>query len=62
MSRLVVLLLYSTCTTLYFACFAPLMFVRARREETALAAEFGEQWKEYCQRVPEFIPRWRKDG
>lgn len=56
------LLIYYTWTTVYIACFAPLMIVRARREETAIAMEFGEQWHEYCQRVPAFIPRWRKDG
>ncbi len=51
------LLIYSTWTTLLFACFAPLMTVRARREEVALAAEFGEQWQAYCKRVPAFLPR-----
>jgi len=51
------LLIYTTWTTVYFACFAPLMLVRARREEQVLAAEFGEQWQEYCKRVPAFIPR-----
>ena len=55
------LLLYFTWTTLYFACFAPLMFIRARREEAALSAEFGERWIEYCKRVPAFIPRLRKE-
>ncbi len=54
------LLIYTTWTTVYFACFAPLMIVRARREETALSAEFGEQWQEYCQRVPAFIPRFKR--
>ena len=54
------LLIYSTWTTVYFACFAPLMFFRARREEAALSAEFGEQWSEYCKSVPAFIPRLRK--
>ncbi|MDD2922272.1 MAG: isoprenylcysteine carboxylmethyltransferase family protein, partial [Anaerolineales bacterium] len=53
------LLLYFTWTTLYFACFAPLLIFRARREEAVLSAEFGEQWAEYCKRVPAFIPRWR---
>jgi protein-S-isoprenylcysteine O-methyltransferase Ste14 len=53
------LLMYPTWTTLLFVCFAPLISVRARREETALAAEFGEQWREYCRRVPAFIPRLR---
>ncbi len=57
------LLIYATWTTLLFALFAPLTAVRARREETILALAFGEQWREYCQRVPAFVPRlrlWRK--
>jgi protein-S-isoprenylcysteine O-methyltransferase Ste14 len=55
------LLIYVTWTTVYFACFAPLMFVRARREEAALSAEFGELWQEYCRQVPMFLPRLRKE-
>ena len=51
------LLIYPTWTTLLFVCFAPMRTVRARREEAALAAEFGEKWREYCQRVPAFLPR-----
>lgn len=51
------LLIYSTWTTLFFACFAPFILIRARREEEALAAEFGEKWQEYCQRVPPFFPQ-----
>jgi protein-S-isoprenylcysteine O-methyltransferase Ste14 len=51
------LLIYPTWTTLLFACFAPLLSVRACREEQALAAEFGEEWQAYCKRVPAFIPR-----
>jgi protein-S-isoprenylcysteine O-methyltransferase Ste14 len=54
------LLIYFTWTTAYFAVFAPMLFLRARREEQALAAEFGEQWQEYCQRVPPFLPRFHK--
>jgi protein-S-isoprenylcysteine O-methyltransferase Ste14 len=54
------LLIYPTWTTLLFACFAPLISVRARREEAALVVEFGEEWREYCKRVPAFIPRLRK--
>jgi protein-S-isoprenylcysteine O-methyltransferase Ste14 len=50
------LMLYQTWTTLAFALFAPFVLRRARREEAALAAEFGEQWQEYCRRVPAFIP------
>jgi protein-S-isoprenylcysteine O-methyltransferase Ste14 len=57
------LLIYHTWTTVLFACFAPALYFRARREETALAAEFGQQWQEYCQRVRAFFPRlWRKDA
>jgi len=54
------LLLYFTWTTLYFACFALLLTVRARREEAALSAEFSEQWQEYCKRVPAFVPRLKR--
>jgi protein-S-isoprenylcysteine O-methyltransferase Ste14 len=54
------LLLYFTWTTLYFACFASLLTVRAGREEAALSAEFGEQWQEYCKRVPAFVPRLKR--
>ncbi len=54
------LLIYSTWTTLIFAVCAPLTSVRARREEAALSEEFGEQWQEYCKRVPAFVPRLRK--
>lgn len=50
------LLLYATWTTLFGACFAPLIWVRAWREERALEAEFGEQWQAYCQRVSMWIP------
>ena len=53
------LLIYLTWTTVYFAVFAPMLFLRARREEQALSAEFGEQWREYCKRVPAFLPRFR---
>jgi len=55
------LLLYFTWTTVYFACFAPLVFFRARREEQVLAAEFGGQWAEYCKRVPMFFPHLGKE-
>lgn len=54
-------LIYTTWTTLFFFCFAPLLSVRARNEEQALAAEFGEQWQEYRKRVPAFFPRLRKE-
>jgi protein-S-isoprenylcysteine O-methyltransferase Ste14 len=52
--------IYLTWTTLLFACFAPLLIFRARREEFALAAEFGELWLAYYRKVPAFLPRFRK--
>jgi protein-S-isoprenylcysteine O-methyltransferase Ste14 len=54
------LLIYLTWSTLIFACFAPFLIMRARREEYALSAEFGGQWLAYCRRVPAFIPQLRK--
>jgi protein-S-isoprenylcysteine O-methyltransferase Ste14 len=54
------LLIYHTWTTLLFALFAPAFTFRARREEAALAAEFGEQWQEYCKRVSAFTPHMRR--
>lgn len=55
------LLIYFTWTTVYFAIFAPMLAFRAYREEQVLSAEFGEQWNKYCQRVPAFFPRLRKE-
>ncbi len=54
------LLIYQTWTTVAFAAFAPFVLRRARREEQALAAEFGDRWSTYCRRVPAFFPRLRK--
>ena len=53
------LLIYSTWTSLMLAFFAPMLSIRARREEGALAIEFGEQWREYCQHVPAYFPRFK---
>ena len=50
------LLVYMTWTTVYFACVSPLILLRSRREEEALAAEFGEQWRVYCKHVKAFLP------
>jgi protein-S-isoprenylcysteine O-methyltransferase Ste14 len=50
------LFIYQTLTTLVFTVFAPLVLLRARREEKVLAAAFGEQWLEYCRNVPPFWP------
>jgi len=54
------LLIYFTWTMVYFAVIAPMLFMRAKREEQVLAAEFGEQWIAYQERVPAFFPRLRK--
>ncbi len=51
------ILIYPTWTTLLFAAFAPSIILRARSEERTLQAEFGDQWQEYCRRVPIFFPR-----
>ena len=55
------LLIYHTWTALLLVFFAPALSFRARREEAALAAEFGMQWQAYCQRVPAFLPRIGKE-
>lgn len=47
------ILIYQTWTTAVFEFFAPFLLSRARREEQALAAEFGGQWQNIsvmCQR------------
>jgi len=56
------LLLYRTWTALAYALFAPFVLMRARREELALSAEFGEEWRVYCRRVPAFLPRFRRES
>lgn len=58
LAELGALLLYRTWATLLIAVLnPPILAVRARREEEALAAEFGQQWTAYCRRVPACIPR-----
>lgn len=49
------LLLYRTWSFLLVLAQFPAMIVRARREEEALAAEYGQQWAAYCQRVPAWL-------
>ena len=48
-----------TWTALVIAISLPGIILRARREEEALAAQFGQQWQDYAQRVPALIPRIR---
>lgn len=51
------LLIYRTWTLLFTTVSFLGLVLRARREEQALAAEFGEGWEEYCRRVPGWLPR-----
>lgn len=54
------LLIYRTWTLVFLAMNALAVIVfRSRREEEALAIEFGEQWAAYCQQVPACLPHWR---
>ncbi|MCZ7572055.1 MAG: isoprenylcysteine carboxylmethyltransferase family protein [Ardenticatenaceae bacterium] len=58
LAELGALLIYRTWATLLIAALnIPVLWLRARREEQALAAEFGEQWVAYSQRVPAWISR-----
>lgn len=54
------LLIYRTWTWVFIAAIAPALFLRARREEQALAVRFGEEWDAYATRVPAWIPRRRR--
>lgn len=55
------ILLYRTWTMVFIAANFLGLIIRARREEEALAMEFGERWSEYRKRVHAFIPRIRKE-
>jgi len=50
------ILIYRTWTLVFITVSFLGLVLRARREEQALVAEFGEQWEEYSQRVPGWIP------
>jgi len=60
LAELGALLIYRTWATALIALNIPVLFVRARQEEKALAAEFGDEWAEYSQRVPAWMPRLRQ--
>ena len=49
--------LYRTWTTLLFIAQLPVLYVRARREDEALEAEFGAAWRRYHNSVPAWLPR-----
>ena len=53
-------LIYRTWTLVFLVMNAlGVIVLRSRREEEALALEFGEQWVAYCQQVPACLPHWR---
>ena len=54
------LLIYRTWSILFIAVHGLVFVFRARREEEALTATFGQEWQEYCRRVPAIIPGWRR--
>jgi len=54
------LLLYRTWAMLFFASNMLGLIFRARREDRAMEAEFGESWRAYAERVPAFLPRLRR--
>jgi len=51
------ILLFQNWTMVFFSLQFPALMRRARQEERVLAAEFGEEWQNYCQRVPAWLPR-----
>ena len=51
------LLIYRTWTLVFATVSFLGLVVRAWREEQALAAQFGDEWEAYCQRVPGWLPR-----
>src|SRR5512136_500180 len=53
------LLIYRTWSLVFALTFFGLV-IRTRQEEQVLAAEFGQQWADYCQQVPGWIPHFRK--
>jgi protein-S-isoprenylcysteine O-methyltransferase Ste14 len=55
------LLIFRTWAMVIYAPTALVVIIRARREEILLAAEFGEQWQSYKNRVPAWVPNpWFK--
>ena len=56
------LLVYRNWTFVFIAVNFLALFIRARREELALAAEFGKEWEVYASQVPAWVPRFRRKG
>ncbi len=51
------ILLFQTWTMVFFSLHFPALMLRARQEERVLAAEFGDEWRDYTRRVPAWLPR-----
>jgi protein-S-isoprenylcysteine O-methyltransferase Ste14 len=51
------LAVYRTWSTLLFVLQAPVLVVRARREDQLLARTYGEAWQRYAERVPGWLPK-----
>ena len=56
------LLLYQTWTLFVFLLLPLGLIRRAKVEERVLAGEFGDQWRDYCRRVPAFLPKLSRGG
>jgi protein-S-isoprenylcysteine O-methyltransferase Ste14 len=54
------LLVYRNWTFVFIAVNFLGLFFRARREEQALAAEFGKEWEMYASQVPAWMPHFRR--
>lgn len=54
------LLIYRTWTMAVYAIIMLGLPFRARREDRALAKEFGEEWRAYARSVPGWIPRFHR--
>jgi protein-S-isoprenylcysteine O-methyltransferase Ste14 len=51
------LMVYRTWTLVFMILSLAGAALKARTEETLLAAEFGKEWEEYASRVPPWLPR-----
>ena len=54
------LLLFRTWMFVFVTVSFLALVIRAKREEQALAMEFGEQWDAYAKCVPAWMPRFRR--
>jgi protein-S-isoprenylcysteine O-methyltransferase Ste14 len=56
------LFIYWTWTMALFSVSMFGLLFRARREESVLATQLGDEWKAYCWHVPGWIPRLKRRG